>query len=72
MLVLYFISLNNNFLKNKENLGCSPKTKFKKLVKIMVEEDLNRWSRWLKGEYFPWDAFTSGRDSIVLKKNKNL
>ena len=38
----------------------------------MVEEDLNRWERWIKGEYFPWDALTSGRDSIVLKKNKNL
>ena len=35
-------------------------TKFKKLVKIMVEEDISRWQRWIKGEYFPWDAVTSG------------
>ena len=47
----------------KKKLGWSPKTKFKKLVKIMVEEDLNRWERWIeaKGEYFPWDAVTSGQ-----------
>ena len=38
----------------------------------MVEEDLNRWERWIKGEYFPWDAVTSGQDLIVPKKNKNL
>jgi len=38
----------------------------------MVEEDLNRWERWIKGEYFPWDAVTSGDDQIMLKKNKNL
>jgi hypothetical protein len=25
-------------------------------VEIMVEEDLARWKRSLKGEQFPWDA----------------
>ena len=52
--------LRGDYKKAKKNLGWSPKTKFKKLVKIMVEEDLNRWERWIKGEYFPWDAVTSG------------
>ena len=60
------------YKKAKKKLGWSPKTKFKKLVKIMVEEDLNRWEGWIKGEYFPWDAVTSGQDLIVPKKNKNL
>ena len=64
--------LRGDYKKAKKKLGWSPKTKFKKLVKIMVEEDLNRWERWIKGEYFPWDVVTSGRDSTVLKKNKNL
>jgi GDPmannose 4,6-dehydratase len=64
--------LRGDYSKAKKKLGWSPKTKFKKLVKIMVEEDLNRWERWMKGEYFSWDAVTSGRDSIVRKKNKNL
>jgi GDPmannose 4,6-dehydratase len=64
--------LRGDYSKAKKKLGWSPKTKFKKLVKIMVEEDLNRWERWMKGEYFSWDVVTSGRDSIVRKKNKNL
>ena len=33
----------------------------------MVEEDIKRWERWQKKEYFPWDAFTSGQDSIFSK-----
>ena len=34
----------------------------------MVEEDIQKWQRWQKGEYFPWDAFTSGEDSKILAK----
>jgi len=30
----------------------------------MVEEDISRWERWIKKEYFPWDAFASGEDSV--------
>ena len=56
--------LHGDYKKAKRKLGWSPKTKFKKLVKIMVEEDISRWERWQKGEYFPWDAITSGKDSI--------
>ena len=36
----------------------------------MVEEDILRWKRWQKGEYFPWDAATSGEDSKTLSKTK--
>jgi len=64
--------LRGDYSKAKKKLGWSPKTKFKKLVKIMVEEDLNRWERWMKGEDFSWDVVTSSSDSIVRKKNKNL
>ena len=60
--------LKGDFSKVKRKLKWKPKTTFKKLVKIMVEEDISRWERWLKGEYFPWDAGTSGDDSNVLKK----
>ena len=35
----------------------------------MVEEDLSRWERWLKKEYFPWDALLSGEDSKIIGKN---
>ena len=64
-LVCCFVFLNEAEAKK---LKWKPKTKFKKLIKIMVEEDIQRWERWLKGEYFPWDAATSGEDSKTLRK----
>lgn len=63
--------LMGDYTKAKKKLGWKPKTNFKKLVKIMVEEDIKRWEGWLRGEYFPWDAATSGEDSfITLHKKK--
>lgn len=50
--------LQGDYSKAKKNLKWKPKTKFKKLIKIMVEEDIQRWQKWLKGEQFPWDAAT--------------
>lgn len=64
--------LRGNYSKAKKKLNWQPKTKFKKLVKIMVESDIERWQRWIKGEYFPWDAATSGQDSQVFSKPKKL
>ena len=64
------LDLKGDYSKAKKKFGWEPKTKFKKLVKIMVEEDIQRWQRWEKGEYFPWDAFTSGEDSKILAKKK--
>ena len=55
--------LQGNYSKAERKLGWKPKTKFKKLVKIMVEEDISRWERWSKGEQFPWDAYM-GKDSF--------
>ena len=49
-------SLQGSYRKAEKNLGWRPKIKFKKLVKIMVNEDINRWQNWLKKEYQPWDA----------------
>lgn len=48
--------LQGDYSKAKRKLGWKPKTKFRRLVEIMVKEDLNRWERWLNGERFPWDA----------------
>lgn len=62
--------LKGNYSKAKKKLGWRPKTTFKKLVKIMVEEDISRWQRWLRGEQFPWDAATSGEDSYVLSRKR--
>lgn len=64
------LNLRGDYQKARKKLGWKPKTTFKKLVKIMVEEDINRWERWLKKEYQPWDAAVSGEDSFVSIKFK--
>lgn len=62
--------LRGDYSKAKKKLHWKPKTTFKQLVKMMVEEDIVRWQKWLNGEHFPWDAFTSGEDSqIIARKN---
>ncbi len=48
-------AMGNNS-KARKVLGWQPQVKFDRLVEIMVEEDLARWRRHLKGEVFPWDA----------------
>lgn len=64
--------LKGDYSKARKKLGWKPKTRFKKLIKIMVEEDVTRWERWLKGEYFFWDAVTSGEDSFIIAKKRKL
>lgn len=49
-------SLKGDYSKAQKKLGWKPKARFNKLVKIMVEADIERWTRWQKGEHFPWDA----------------
>jgi len=61
-------NLRGDYSKARKKLGWKPKTMFKKLIKIMVEEDISRWERWLKGEHFFWDAITAGEDSHILRK----
>jgi len=49
-------NLTGDSSKAKKILGWHPKVTFSKLVKIMIEEDINRWERFLKKEFFPWDV----------------
>ena len=49
-------SLKGDSSKTRKKISWKPKIKFKKLVEIMVDADLDRWSKWIKGEHFPWDA----------------
>jgi GDPmannose 4,6-dehydratase len=62
------LSLKGDYTKAKKQFGWKPQTTFSKLVKIMVEEDLNRWERRIKGEHFPWDAGITGEESVIFKK----
>jgi GDPmannose 4,6-dehydratase len=48
--------LQGDYSKAKKVLAWEPKIKFNELVDLMVQEDLNRWKSWLKGERFAWDA----------------
>ena len=47
--------IKGNYNKAKKLLRWKPKTKFKDLVRIMVEEDIKRWKKFLDKEPQPWD-----------------
>lgn len=63
--------LKGNSSKARKDFGWKPKTKFKKLVEIMVEADLDRWTRWKNGEQFPWDAANHIGDDKTLFRTLN-
>jgi GDPmannose 4,6-dehydratase len=63
--------LCGNNSKAKIELKWKPKTKFKELVKIMVNEDLKRWKKFLNGEVFPWDApMYPSESKMISRKGK--
>lgn len=64
--------LKGDYSKAKKELGWYPKTKFKGLVKIMVEEELKRWKRWLSGEVFPWDAINFPNENKILSRQSKI
>jgi GDPmannose 4,6-dehydratase len=64
-------SLKGDYRKAKKELQWKPKTKFKKLVEIMVKEDLERWQKWEKGESFPWDASNYTNENKMLFRRYN-
>ncbi|OEU60676.1 MAG: GDP-mannose 4,6-dehydratase [Desulfobacterales bacterium PC51MH44] len=55
--------------KLKKMAGWQAKTSFKDLVEIMVEADIERWSSYLKGKMFPWDALNYPGDIKLLKRH---
>jgi GDPmannose 4,6-dehydratase len=62
------ILLKGDSSKAQKKLSWKPKTKFKKLVEIMVKEDLSRWERWQRGERFPWDAPNYPEESNIITR----
>ncbi len=60
--------LRGDSTKARKKLGWRPRVKFNELVKIMVEEDLKRWERWLNGERFPWDAPYYPNENRILSR----
>jgi len=64
--------LRGDYAKAKKKLGWQPKVKFRELVKIMVEEDVNRWQRWQRGESFPWDASNYPNENKILSRKLSM
>lgn len=66
-------SLKGDSTKARRELSWNPKVKFKELVKVMIDADLDRWARWKKGEHFPWDAYNYVNENKLLfrKYHKN-
>ncbi|MCC6019441.1 MAG: GDP-mannose 4,6-dehydratase [Candidatus Verstraetearchaeota archaeon] len=60
--------LVGDYSKAERKLGWKPRVKFDKLVEIMVREEVDRWSRWLKGERFPWDAPNYPSENKILTR----
>lgn len=60
--------LLGDYSKAEKKLGWRPRTKFNKLVKIMVKEDLSRWEKWINGERFPWDAPNYPGEAKILTR----
>jgi GDPmannose 4,6-dehydratase len=63
--------LNGDSTKAKKHLKWEAKTKFKDLVKIMVDKDLKRWQDWQKGKRFPWDAVNYVDKSTAILRTRN-
>jgi len=60
--------LQGDYSKAAKKLGWKPKVTFDELIGIMVQEDLNRWKRWQKGERFPWDAPNYPSEANILTR----
>lgn len=73
----FFRPLDVNYLrgdnsKAKKELKWTPKIRFEKLIKLMVEKDLKRWEMFLDGKTFPWDApLYPSEMKIIQKRIKN-
>jgi GDPmannose 4,6-dehydratase len=60
--------LCGDYSKAKKILGWEPEVKFNELVKLMVDRDLERWTRAKAGEHFPWDAFNYPNENRILSR----
>ena len=64
--------LQGDYSKAEDKLEWKPKIKFGELVKIMVENDLNKWKSYLKGERFPWDVPNYPGESKILTRSLKI
>ena len=63
--------LKGNPKKATKQLKWKPKITFKKLVKMMLDEDIKRWKDFLAGKAFPWDApLYPGESTLITRLSK--
>ncbi|HCC23178.1 TPA: GDP-mannose 4,6-dehydratase [Candidatus Falkowbacteria bacterium] len=80
-----FVKVDQNFIrpldvkylqgdnrKAETVLGWKPRTTFHELIKIMVDHDVDRWSRYQKGERFPWDAPFYPNENTIISRDYKL
>jgi len=60
--------LKGNPKKSTKQLKWKPKVTFKKLVKMMLDEDIKRWKDFLDGKAFPWDAPLYPSESTLITR----
>ena len=66
------LSLAGDSSSAAEKLGWRPRTNFKQLVDHMLKEDVGRWTRWLNGEHFPWDAPNYPSEARILTRTLRM
>lgn len=64
--------LKGEHAKASKLLCWEPKVKFKRLIEIMFNADLDRWTRALKGEHFPWDAANYPNERNIISRTLKL
>lgn len=62
-------SLKGDYSKIHETTGWTPKVKFKQLVGLMVDEEMERWKMLLMGKTFPWDAPNYPSEQSLIVRN---
>ena len=50
-------------------LNWNPKTKFDKLIKIMVQSDFDNWEKYIQGDIFPWDAPNYPSEANIISRS---
>ena len=63
--------LKGDSKKATKQLKWKPKITFKKLVKMMLDEDIKRWKDFLDGKAFAWDApLYPSEDKLITRLSK--
>lgn len=65
-------ALMGNPSKIRRRLGWKPRVMFKDLVALMVNAEVDRWSRWKKGKIFPWDAPNYPNENRIITRTLRM